>query len=90
LLRKEFDMNPEKTTTLSLALVFVLGFAASGARGAEPIWEAVDKVFGTTGKPLAGGVYKFGWPRSDLQVSVRGVVVALGVILCLFACFSSP
>ena len=68
-------MNRQKKTTLGLALVFVLGSAASGARGAEPGWEAVDKVFGTTGKSLAGGVYKFGWPRSDLRVSVGDVVV---------------
>jgi Domain of Unknown Function (DUF1259) len=74
-LRKELDMNRQKRTTLGLALVFVLGSAASGARGAEPSWEAVDKVFGITGTSLAGGVYKFGWPRSDLRVSVGSVVV---------------
>jgi hypothetical protein len=68
-------MNRQKTTTFGLALLFVLGSAASGARGAEPSWEAVDKVFGTTGTSLAGGVYKFGWPRSDLHVSVGNVVV---------------
>jgi hypothetical protein len=63
------------TSALGLALVLVLGSAARGAHGAEPTWETIDKVFGSTGKSLAGGVYRFGWPRSDLRVSVGSVVV---------------
>src|SRR5512140_2751468 len=68
-------MDRQKTTPLLLPLFLVLGLATSGARGAEPTWDAVDKVLGTTGKSLAGGVYKFGWPRSDLHVRVGQVAV---------------
>jgi hypothetical protein len=80
-------MNRQKTTTLGLALLFVLGSAASGARGAEPSWEAVDKVFGVTGKSLPGGVYRVGWPRTDLNVTIGGVKVEAGLALGAWAGF---
>jgi hypothetical protein len=42
------------------------------ADSAEPDWSAVDKVFGASGKDLPGGVHRFGWPRSDLKVTIGG------------------
>ena len=80
-------MNRQTTTTLGLAVAFVLGSAAGGARGAEQSWEAVDKVFGSTGKSLSGGVYRFGWPRSDLRVSVGGIAVEPALALGSWGAF---
>jgi hypothetical protein len=39
-------------------------------------WEAVDKTLGRPGKVLPGDVHRYGWPRSDLHVTVGGVEVA--------------
>jgi Domain of Unknown Function (DUF1259) len=39
-------------------------------------WEAVDKVLGRPGKVLAGDVHRYGWPRSDLHVTVGDTEVA--------------
>jgi hypothetical protein len=61
----------------TLVGLFVLGSAttlASSPLDAQS-WEAVDKVFGQTGKVLPGGVHKYSWPRTDLTVSVGGVRV---------------
>src|SRR2546427_2125264 len=38
-------------------------------------WTAVEKVIGKTGSMQPGGVFKFGLPRSDLQVIVKGIAV---------------
>src|SRR5262245_40963185 len=39
-------------------------------------WEAVDKVLGRPGRVLPGEVHRYGWPRSDLHVTVAGTEVA--------------
>lgn len=80
-------MNRQNDTAFVIAAALVLGLAANGARGAEPTWGAVDKVFGTTGKSLAGGVYKIGWPRYDLHVRVGKVTVDPALALGAWAGF---
>src|SRR5947209_6327831 len=45
------------------------------APSASGDWGAVDKALGRTGKPQAGGVYKFGLPRGDMKVTVDGVAI---------------
>jgi biotin operon repressor len=65
------------------AIFLVLGYGA----GAEPDWSAVDKVFGTTGKSLPGGVYRVGWPRTDMNVTIGGVKVEAGLALGAWAGF---
>jgi hypothetical protein len=47
--------------------------AAVAAGGQNPDWSAVDKALGRTGKPMPGGVIRFGMPRSDLDVHLKGV-----------------
>ena len=44
----------------------------SGSRGATD-WSAVDQALGRTGTAQPGGVMKYGFPRSDLQVMVGDV-----------------
>jgi len=68
-------MNRRPMMSLGLALLATLGIGSGAARSAEPGWEAVDKVFGSTGKALAGGVHRYGWPRTDLHVTITNVAL---------------
>ena len=58
-----------------------LGFAA------EPDWKAVEAALGKSGQIQPGGVYRFGMPRTDLSVTVRGVPVKPGFALGSYAAF---
>ncbi|BCU80988.1 hypothetical protein JIR001_07710 [Polycladomyces abyssicola] len=41
----------------------------------ENYWKEVDQVFGKTGVRHPDGVLKFGFPRRDLRVTLRGVII---------------
>lgn len=49
--------------------------AAATSQSSAGAWDAVDKVFGNPGKDQPGGVRRYGWPRTDLQVRLDGVPV---------------
>jgi Domain of Unknown Function (DUF1259) len=68
------------------ALLFCLS-AALAASPPESGWESVDKVFGAPGKDLPGEVHRYGWPRTDLHVTVGGVPVEPGLALGAWAGF---
>ena len=44
-------------------------------------WKPVDQAMGKPGTHLPGNVYKFSFPRSDLQVTLGGVVLKPGLAL---------
>ena len=72
------------------AAAFALLFSIAAAVAAPPPetgWEAVDKVFGNPGKDLPGDVRRYGWPRTDLHVTVGGVPVEPGLALGAWAGF---
>jgi biotin operon repressor len=48
------------------------------ALAADPDWAAVGHALGRSGKVMAGGVYRVGFPRSDLKVSLDGVALRTG------------
>jgi hypothetical protein len=75
--------------TAAPELLFVLccSAAMSAAPPGEGGWNATDKVFGQTGKDLPGEVHRYGWPRSDLHVTIGGVTVAPGLALGAWAAF---
>lgn len=50
-------------------------------RAADPDWAAVGHALGRSGKVMAGGVYRVGFPRSDLKVSLDGVALRTGFAL---------
>jgi Domain of Unknown Function (DUF1259) len=55
--------------------VFLLAIAISGQSFAAGIdWGSVDKTLGKTGA-VQGEVHRYGFPRSDLHVSVDGVAI---------------
>jgi hypothetical protein len=72
------------------SLFFVLSGTPAAAAPPPPPetgWDAVDKVIGSTGKDLPGDVHRYGWPRSDLAVSVGGVKVEPALALGGWAAF---
>jgi hypothetical protein len=57
-----------------LAVVASLAFAAPGAH-AQSAWDKVAAALGKTGTEMPGQVYRVGFPRTDLKVSVDGVEI---------------
>ncbi len=69
-------------------LVLAACATVAAAAPADPAtWEPVDKILGRSGKDLPGDVHKYGWPRSDLKVTIGGVNVEAGLALGSWAGF---
>ncbi len=62
-------------SSLTMLVSFSPAILAAGPVD-PPTWEAVDKTLGRPGRVLPGDVHRYGWPRSDLRVTVGGVEVA--------------
>ena len=62
-------------TSLALILSCSPGILIAGPLD-QAAWEAVDKTLGRPGRILPGDVHRYGWPRSDLHVTVAAVEVA--------------
>jgi Domain of Unknown Function (DUF1259) len=60
---------------LVLLVIFGLTLAAGGACAEEIDWKKVDAALGKTGAVQAGGIHRYGLPRSDLNVAVDGVAI---------------
>src|SRR5215510_9955546 len=58
-----------------------------GARAADPDWKAVEQALGKPGQMQAGDVFRIGMPRTDLNVTVKGVPVKAGFALGSYAAF---
>jgi len=57
-------------------LATVLSLAASGwVAAADVDWSKVDEAIGRKGAEQPGGVHRYGFPRSDLKVTVDGVAI---------------
>jgi hypothetical protein len=57
-------------------VTFIVGIALVGGAGAADIdWSKVDQALGKPGTNQPGGVHKYGLPRSDLMITVDGVVI---------------
>ncbi len=63
----------------------ILGLAGAAALAlpahAASDWDAVGKALGKTGAVQAGGVYRVGFPRTDLKVTLDGVPIKPGFAL---------
>jgi biotin operon repressor len=55
----------------SAALIVILGYSDGFASDAQ--WGPVAQALGKSGTEMAGGVYRVGMPRTDLQVTLDGV-----------------
>jgi hypothetical protein len=49
--------------------------ASASTLAADMDWSKVDQTLGRKGSPQAGGIYKYGIPRSDLKVTVDGISI---------------
>jgi hypothetical protein len=63
-----------KAALSSLAVVASLVLVAPGAH-AQSAWDKVAAALGKTGTEMPGQVYRVGFPRTDLKVSVDGVEI---------------
>ena len=64
-------MRAFKITTAACALA---ALAASTAWAQEVDWKKVDEAFGRGGA-VSGDVHRYGFPRTDLQVTLDGVTI---------------
>jgi hypothetical protein len=63
-------------TRAPVLAAIVLGLAFAGSATAADIdWPKVDEVFGKASSTPPGGVHKWGLPRTDLKITVDGVVL---------------
>src|SRR5262252_10430012 len=67
--------------------VVVAVAASTGAQAADPDWKAVEQALGKAGQMQAGDVFRVGMPRTDLNVTVKGVPVKAGFALGSYAVF---
>jgi len=68
---------PAKSKAASLLVIFAL---ATSAAAAENNWDNVGQALGKSGTVM-GDVYRVGFPRSDLKVTVDGVSIKPGFAL---------
>src|SRR5881628_512794 len=61
----------QRLSCLAVAALIVLGLISSAE--AAPDWNAVAQALGKTGTEMAGGVYRVGFPRSDLHVELGDI-----------------
>ena len=54
---------------------------------ADPDWNAVEQALGKSGQIQPGDVFRIGMPRTDLNVTVKGVPVKAGFALGSYAAF---
>jgi hypothetical protein len=58
--------------TLFLVATLLISVTAAAT---DTDWSKVDQALGRKGAPQAGGIYKYGFPRSDLRVTLDGVAI---------------
>jgi biotin operon repressor len=68
-------MRPFIRLVIALIAATVL---ATPTFAAEPDWSQVAQALGKSGAVQAGGVYRVGFPRTDLKVSLDGVALRTG------------
>jgi Domain of Unknown Function (DUF1259) len=73
-------------------VVSVLGLLAivsmpAATPAADPDWKAVEQALGKGGQLQPGDVFRVGMPRTDLNVTVKGVPVKPGFALGSYAAF---
>jgi hypothetical protein len=63
-----------KASRLSLALAGALALVATAASSEEINWAKIDDTLGRKAQ-ITGDVHRYGFPRSDLQVTLDGVAI---------------
>jgi hypothetical protein len=68
-------------------LLVAIVIAPAVAHAADPDWKAVEQALGKSGQMQPGDVFRIGMPRTDLNVTVKGVPVKPGFALGSYAAF---
>ena len=75
-------MDTVKSAIAALAAAALpCAIVAEPAFAAEPDWNQVAQALGKSGAVQAGGVYRVGFPRTDLKVTLDGVTLRPGFAL---------
>jgi hypothetical protein len=64
-----------RTSLFPMAAFGAMLVLTTPAGAAEPDWKQIEQVFGRPAPEQPGGVRRFGFPRSDLKVTLDGVVI---------------
>src|ERR1700750_1128889 len=72
--------------TQLLAALFATAFLSGAAEAQGIDWGKVDAAIGR-GAAVGGDVHRYGWPRTDLQVTVDGVTIRPSFALGGWAAF---
>jgi Domain of Unknown Function (DUF1259) len=75
-----------KVASVVLVLLMLISIPAM-AGAADPDWRAVEQALGKPGQMQPGDVFRIGMPRTDLNVTVKGVSVKAGFALGSYAAF---
>jgi Domain of Unknown Function (DUF1259) len=75
-----------KVSSVVLVLLMLISIPAM-AGAADPDWRAVEQALGKPGQMQPGDVFRIGMPRTDLNVTVKGVPVKAGFALGSYAAF---
>ena len=73
--------NKSMVATLAVTVLGAAIVAMAPAFATEPNWNQVAQSLGKSGAVQAGGVYRVGFPRTDLNVSLDGVTLRPGFAL---------
>jgi Domain of Unknown Function (DUF1259) len=73
--------------TFAVAVMLLSSFAAQAQQAGADDWKAVAQAMGKAGAMQPGDVYKISLPRSDLQVTVRGVQIKPALALGSWVAF---
>lgn len=65
----------------------LLALAIVAPANASPDWAKVDQAIGRPGTEQAGGVHRYGFPRSDLHVTLDGIAIKPALALGSWAAF---
>jgi hypothetical protein len=76
-----------RTIACALVLCGAIGGVPAMAAAADPDWKAVEQALGKPGQMQPGDVFRIGMPRTDLNVTVKGVPVKPGFALGSYAAF---
>jgi hypothetical protein len=63
------------TALTFVAFALAAPVLAAPARAADVEWKPVDEALGRPGADQPGGVHRFGFPRTDLKVTLDGVAI---------------
>src|SRR5437762_9447128 len=84
---KEMSAMNRFTCAVTSFALFVALAVPVAAWAADPDWKAVEQALGKSGSMQPGDVYRIGMPRTDLNVTVKGVPVKAGFALGSYAAF---